>query len=287
MPRSGKRTPRGVAVKDFGSPAHRCTALAGRNPRLDYERGMRTEIAGLSCVVFPEESSPDSGVSRSPPRAVVVLCHGFGAPGDDLVGLHAELLHAAPSLASARFIFPQAPLSLAAQGYADGRAWWFIDMAKLQHLAVQSADAVKEFRRVEPEGMPKARAMMLKLVDDVCAATGVGINKVILGGFSQGAMLATDVALRLPEAPRALVALSGTLLMEDVWAKKAKARAGLPVFQSHGEQDPVLAFSAATALKDTLVAGGLAVEFHRFRGGHGIPGEVLNALAAFLKKSVG
>ncbi len=217
---------------------------------------------------------------------MVVLCHGFGAPGDDLVGLHAELLHAAPSLGTARFIFPQAPLSLAPQGYGDGRAWWLIDMMKIQQLA-HSPEAVKEFRKVEPEGMPKARAMLLKLVDDVCAATGVGVNKVILGGFSQGAMLATDVALRLPEAPRALVALSGTLLTEEVWAKKAKARAGLPVFQSHGEQDPVLAFSAATALRDTLSAGGLKVEFHKFRGGHGIPGEVLNALAAFLKKVVG
>src|SRR5436309_2302056 len=84
-----------------------------------------------------------------------------------------------------------------------------------------SAPALREFRKAEPEGMAKARAMMLKLVDELVAQTGLPLGKIVLGGFSQGAMISTDVALRLEEAPRALAILSGTLLIEDAWRAKA------------------------------------------------------------------
>src|SRR5437763_8486057 len=104
--------------------------------------------------------------------------------------------------------------------------------------------------------MAKARAMVLKAVDEVLTQTGLPCSKLLLGGFSQGAMVTTDVALRLPERPAALAILSGTLLTEDVWRAKAKARAGLPIFQSHGRMDPILRFDAAERLRDLLTETG-------------------------------
>jgi phospholipase/carboxylesterase len=220
-------------------------------------------------------------------RAVVVMCHGFGAPGDDLVGLHEQLLALAPSLRPVRFVFPAAPLSLQSMGYGEARAWWMIDFEKIQALNAGDLAQLEQFRKLEPEGMAKARAMMLKLVDEVLAQTGLPLAKVVLGGFSQGAMIATDVALRLPEPPAALAILSGTLLVEDVWKAKAKARAGLPILQSHGRVDPILRFDAAERLRDLFIEAGSPPQWVPFDGPHAIPAVVLRKLADFLAAHAG
>lgn len=232
---------------------------------------MRATLGGLQCQVFPEREA-------GKPAAAVVLCHGFGAPGDDLVGLYGELVHARPELAKQRFIFPEAPLSLG----PGSRAWWMIDFEGLERVNRGDPEALREFRKVEPAGMPAARTALRKLLDEVCAQTKLPLSKIALGGFSQGAMLTTDLSLRLEEAPRALAILSGTLLMEDVWRQKAKARAGLRVLQSHGTQDPILGFDMAKLLEKLLLESGLKVEFVSFQGGHGIPMNVLEKLSALL-----
>ncbi|MCC6334737.1 MAG: hypothetical protein IT380_12230 [Myxococcales bacterium] len=157
---------------------------------------MRTEIAGLNVQVLQDTAGA--------PTAAVILCHGFGAPGDDLVGLAGELVAKQPSLAGARFFFPAAPLSLGGFGWGDSRAWWMIDLPTVARLQQGDPHALREFRKVEPEGMPQARNVFKRLVLDVATQTGLPMKQVVLGGFSQGAMLATDVALRLEEAPGGL-----------------------------------------------------------------------------------
>lgn len=231
---------------------------------------MHSELAGLEVEL--QQQAPGA------PTAAVVLCHGYGAPGDDLVGLAPELVRAQPSLASVRFYFPQAPIDL---GF--GRAWWPIDMMAVQRLQFDP-NALREFRKLEPEGLAAARSKLLALVKQVADTTGLPMNRIVLGGFSQGAMLACDVALRLEEAPAALVELSGTLLTEDVWREKAKRRAGLPVFQSHGRFDPILPFQAAEWLRDLLTESGLPVEFVPFDGPHTIGAEAFAKLGAFLTR---
>ncbi len=236
---------------------------------------MHTTLAGLEVEVLQANGGPPTGA--------VVLCHGFGAPGDDLVGLHGELVELCPKLASVRFFFPAAPLELEG-GFGDSRAWWMIDFATIGRLQAGDPEALRDFRKLEPPGMGLARKKLLALIDEAQRGSKLPTSRLLLGGFSQGAMLATDVALRLEEAPLGLCVLSGTLLIEDVWAQKAKARAGLPVFQSHGRQDPVLAYQAAVWLEELLVKAGLSVDFAPFDGGHTIPSDVLRRLAAFLDK---
>lgn len=239
---------------------------------------MRTTIAGLEVRVLQD--------AEGPPSAAVIFCHGFGAPGDDLVALQAELVALEPALAQARFYFPAAPLSLGGFGWGDSRAWWMIDLEALASLQQGEPEALRAYRRVEPEGLAAARAALKKLVLDVATQTGLPLGRILLGGFSQGAMLATDVALRLEEAPAGLAILSGTLLIEDQWRVRAVSRAGLPVFQSHGRQDPLLSFGAAEALRELLAAAGLTVEFHPFDGGHGLDAGVVARLATFVRKAV-
>jgi phospholipase/carboxylesterase len=239
---------------------------------------MRTSIANLDVQVL--QTTP--GV----PRGAVVLCHGFGAPGDDLVGLHSTLLAHRPSLATVRFYFPAAPLTLDAE-WGDSRAWWMIDLETIAKLQQGEAGALREFRNAEPAGLAQARKQLARLVDEVSRSTALSYGRLVLGGFSQGAMLTTDLALRLEEPPAGLAILSGTVLTEERWIAKAKGRAGLRVLQSHGRQDPLLPFSAAEALESLLSSAGIAVDFVAFDGGHGIPPTVVARLAEFLDERLG
>ena len=79
-----------------------------------------------------------------------------------------------------------------------------------------------------------------------------------------------------------LVLLSGTLLAEPEWTPLLKRRAGLKVFMSHGQQDPLLPFGASERLRDLLGGAGASVEFVPFRGQHEIPMPVVSKLRAFL-----
>lgn len=205
---------------------------------------------------------------------VVVLMHGFGAPGTDLVPLWREL--AVP--AAVRFVFPEAPLEL---GFG-GRAWWQIDMARLQDRFTEGA--VARLTKEVPEGIDAARAAVLGLLTALERDFGSKPETTVIGGFSQGAMLATDVVLRSERAFAGLALLSGTIISHDEWQPLMTARKGLPVVQSHGRADPVLPFAVAEQLHRELSSAGLAVEFVPFNGGHGIPGSVLEALSALIRR---
>ena len=204
-------------------------------------------------------------MGRDDAAVTAILLHGFGAPGDDLVGL-------APYLAApARFVFPAAPITLPGM-YGDGRAWWPLDLAKLD---AQLRSGKRDFSEI-PEGLADARASVSRLVDHYAD------KPVVLGGFSQGAMLALDVALHRETKLAAVVMLSGTLIAEPEWTPLLPRMAGVPVFMSHGRRDPLLPFAIAELLRDRLIAAGAAVEWHAFDGGHEIPQRVVDALGTFL-----
>ncbi len=218
------------------------------------------------------------------PQLAVVLCHGFGAPGNDLVGLADELCRSFPRLASAvRFVFPQAPLSLQAQGMGDGRAWWHLDPRIFDAQQRGDTETLQALRSEVPRGLPEARKKLHSVVEAVCAQTGLPLSKLVLGGFSQGAMIAADLALRLEEAPGALALFSGTLICEAEWSRRAALRKGLKVLQTHGTADPVLGFEPARALEAMLRDAGLEVEFLPFPGGHTIPAAGLARFGALLE----
>ncbi len=237
---------------------------------------MITSLAGLETRVLQH--------SQTKPIAAAVFCHGYGAPGDDLVPFVQALIEQAPALANVRFFVPAAPISLGQSGWGEARAWWPLDMQTLARLQTGDATAMRQFSKAEPPGLPAARQAMLKLVDAILTQTGLPMSKLLLGGFSQGAMLATDTALRLEEAPMGLAVLSGTLLLEEVWGPKAASRAGLNVFQTHGRSDPVLPFQAATWLHDLLSRSGAKLEWHPFDGGHTIDPGAVASLGAFITR---
>jgi phospholipase/carboxylesterase len=105
---------------------------------------------------------------------------------------------------------------------------------------------------------------------------------LVIGGFSQGAMLATQLILALPRPPKALVILSGTIFDRVHLESGFSSRNDFVYFQSHGRSDEVLPFSGAERLHEVLDAAGVHGEFIEFKGGHDIPMTVIQKLDRFL-----
>lgn len=232
---------------------------------------MRLErMGGLNARIL---GGPDGQGGGDGPA--VVLLHGFGAPGDDLVGL-AGFLAVDPSV---RLVFPEAPhvLGPAMPGMV-ARAWWMIDFSGRE--AALAAGQPIDLANEDPPGVAEARAEVCRFLDALDAS--LAPSKLVLGGFSQGAMLSLEVALETDRAFAALLLLSSAFLAEGRWRSKMPGRAGLPVFQTHGGQDPLLAFAAAERLHEALHGAGLDARFTQFRGGHEISRDVLTEARGFL-----
>lgn len=232
-----------------------------------------TRLGELDCQVV-------EGIAEgASPELAVVLCHGFGAPATDLVPLAQELVELKPELGpKVRFVFPAAPLSLSAMGMPYARAWFHLP----QELLMGRERNWDQYAVSTPEGLVQARRALMSLLAALSAATKLPYGRIVLGGFSQGGMVSTDVALRLEEAPAGLCILSGTLICQDDWKQRAEKRTGLPVLQSHGRYDDILAFTQAERLQKLLTDAGLSVEFIPFHGPHTIAPETLERMAEFL-----
>jgi phospholipase/carboxylesterase len=211
------------------------------------------------------------------PAVLAVFMHGFGAPGNDLVTLATELR----CDTAVRFAMPEAPLELGGL-YGDARAWWHLDMAALERDI--AAGHPRDRRNETPEGIASARKMVLAMIDELCAIHKP--SKVVIGGFSQGAMLAMEVALHREKAPDGLILMSGTLLNFTSWSKRFSRLANCSVVVSHGRRDPLLSFAVAEEMSDLLSAADANVTWIPFSGGHEIPRPVMAATATMIDELV-
>ncbi len=198
--------------------------------------------------------------------------NGSGPGGCELVRQNPQ------AMAGIRFVFPMAPIELDPGGFYDSRAWWPIDMLRLQQM--MEAGELRDLRRDRPELLDTRYDQIVQVLDWIRTDTGLPNGQIVVGGFSQGAMLATEVALRVEPRPGGLVIWSGTLLSEDSWTTLAASRRGLPVVQTHGRIDPILPFSGAELLRTMLVEAGLDVQFAAFNGPHTIPPSGIELAAA-------
>lgn len=235
-------------------------------------RAIHERIGQLDCITIRSEAAP---------RAIAVLCHGFGAPGDDLVGLAPDLLEARQSPVPVELIFPAGLVSLADEGYPDGRAWWPLSIQRL--LAMMEQGHYELIREESPPGIDTARDAVCEVIEISLARRGLTYQQLLLGGFSQGAMLSMECACcGLDEPPAALALYSGCLIREPYWRVGAARLAGTRILQSHGELDPILPLRTGRWLYDLLLAHHCPVDFLQFAGPHTIPWEAIEGTAELL-----
>ncbi|MHC4840958.1 MAG: alpha/beta hydrolase [Planctomycetota bacterium] len=240
-------------------------------------RSTTTEISGLTTRVV------DNLPEGEAPSLLVVLCHGFGATGQDLVPIGHEILTRSHKLSNKlQFYFPEGPLDLSSIGMYGCRAWWNIDVEAI-NIALQTGGFRQRARDDQPEGLVERRIQLTKFIDKIRMDTNLAADRVVLGGFSQGCMLTTDVTFHLSSTPAALLAWSGTLLNETEWRKQGQKHAGLKVLQSHGVADDLLPYEWAEYLRDVYRDAGMQVEFIKHDGAHAIPMEAIERTVGLLE----
>jgi phospholipase/carboxylesterase len=163
-----------------------------------------------------------------------------------------------------------------------GRAWWNIDIAAMQ-ARLMRGDSLR-LANETPAGLDEARACLSACLDALVKERHISRERLILGGFSQGAMLSTEVALHAPEPFAGIVLMSGALISADRWRDAAKQTgAQIHALASHGRADPLLPFEGGEALRTLLEDAGARVEWVPHNGQHEIPPVVLDRLGAFAR----
>lgn len=205
------------------------------------------------------ERGPASG-GRA--RAAVVLLHGLGADGEDLIGLADSWAGALPEC---RFLSPHAPERC--------------DMAPMGRQWFSIRDRSEAALRA---GVERAAPALDAFIDGALAADRLGDDRLVLVGFSQGTMMALHVALRRRRAPAGVLGYSGRLIGAARLADEAVARP--PAMLIHGDADDMVPIAALHEAVAALGAAGVSAQWHVSSGvGHGIAPDGLAIGARFLR----
>ncbi|MCG6110693.1 MAG: alpha/beta fold hydrolase [Paracoccus sp.] len=211
---------------------------------------------------------PLQSARRGPEKAgsVVVFLHGYGADGTDLLGLSEPLAQHLPTTA---FYAPDAPEPC--RNNPMGYQWFPIPWLD----GSSEVDA-----RIS---MGQSVAALNEFLDTVLAAEALTADRMVLVGFSQGTMMALQVAPRRDDAVAGVVGFSGRLLSPETLATEARVHP--PVLLIHGDQDEVVPFDDMAVAGQALQGAGFTVYGHVMEGtGHGISPDGLSVALAFLKE---
>lgn len=214
-------------------------------------------------------TGPERPAASGTADSVVVFLHGYGADGADLIGLADPL---APHLPNTRFFAPNAPDRSPANPM--GYQWFPIPWLDGTPEEQARAAAARSYR------------MLDAWLDDLPAATGIGPERTVLVGFSQGTMMALHVGLRRDAALAGIVGFSGRLLDPELLPGEIASRP--PVLLIHGDEDPVVPFASLGEAQAGLQAAGVDVLTHVSRGvGHGIAPDGLTLALRFIWERFG
>lgn len=209
---------------------------------------------------------PRLSASSGKTDALVVLLHGYGANGDDLIALGQEWR---PALPHASFVAPNAPAPLPMAGFG-GLQWFPLTMR----------DATECWR-----GVNAASPALAEFVGSELQRHRLTPDRLALVGFSQGTMMALHVGLRMRPPPAAIIAFSGLLAGPEHLAPAAASQPAIMLL--HGELDDVIPVEALDVAREALASCGYALEWHRRPGlGHGIDANGLKLAGSFLAQSL-
>jgi phospholipase/carboxylesterase len=200
------------------------------------------------------------------PFPTIVALHGWGANAHDLLGL-APYLHGGRALV----VCPEGPVSFAIGPGQQGHGWFPITGGAPP----------------DPAEFARGKAALVGWLDEALARYPVDRRKLVLLGFSQGGVMAYDLALREPERFAGLVALSSWLPQGLVGAiPRQPGHAMLPAFVCHGTRDPMLPVAMGRASRDGLLALGVPTLYREYEMAHEIRPEALRDLVDWLDTKV-
>ena len=218
---------------------------------------------GKTAPMTPKLSGPSRApASGGKPKRLVILLHGLGADGNDLIGLAP---YWAPLLPDAEFLSPNAPFpcDMAPYGFQ-----WFSSQDR-------SPAAVLA-------GVRAAAPILDAFIDEALAARGFGDGDLALVGFSQGTMMSLFVGLRRARPVAGILGYSGRLLAPELLTSELRSRPR--TFLVHGTEDPLVAYASLAAAETALTGAGVPVETLSCPGiGHSIDEEGLRRGGQFLK----
>ncbi len=221
------------------------------------------KVAGLEVI---QKLNPNS-------KKHFVILHGYGANAQDLFSLQKLF----DNKGEHNWHFPNGFINLALSPMFDSRAWFPIDIESYEKA--QREGRHRDLASVRPAGLNEARDRLLKFIKEIINNG----DELVLGGFSQGAMLSAELSFHLKPILKAVILLSGAILDEISWFPKFAELKGLKFIQTHGEQDMVLSFTEAQRLSEKLQELGWEGSFHPFQGGHEIPMHIALEVRNFIE----
>jgi phospholipase/carboxylesterase len=199
-------------------------------------------------------------------QALIVLLHGYGSNGEDLIGLAPYWTKLLPQ---AQFVAPNAPER--APGAPMGYQWF----------ALARADA-----HALDSGVARARETLDRFLDRELERYGLDESKMALVGFSQGTMMALHVGLRREKQPACILGYSGMLAAPS--RLKSEVKSAPPILLAHGDRDDRIPMSAMFDAADALCDAGLSAQWHISYGvPHSIGPDGLDLGGAFLRMALG
>jgi phospholipase/carboxylesterase len=192
------------------------------------------------------------------PDGLLILHHGRGADEHDLLGL-ADVLDPQRRL---HVVTPRAPLQLPG---SPGYHWYVVPRVGYP----------------DPDTFECSYRALADLHDELWEGTGIGPERTVLGGFSQGSVMSYALGLgRDRPAPAGILAFSGFVPVVPGWEPDPAGRPDLRIFAAHGRRDPVIEVGFGRRARDLLDASGIAVEYHESDAGHHIdPAQVPDAIS--------
>lgn len=206
------------------------------------------------------------------PTGSVIWLHGLGADGHDFEPLVPELVRRDER--ALRFIFPHAPMrALTLNGGLRMRAWYDI---------IGLASDVEQ----DEAGMRESQAGVEALIARE-GERGVGPERVVLAGFSQGGAIALYTGTRYPRPLAGLIGLSCYLPRSAEFARERSAASlATPIFLAHGREDPMVHLSLGEQARALLEQSGYSVEWHVYRMPHAVCAEEIAAVASLLRRAL-
>eukprot|EP00742_Colponemidia_sp_Colp-10_P002360 GILJ01002516.1.p1 GENE.GILJ01002516.1~~GILJ01002516.1.p1 ORF type:complete len:281 (-),score=39.66 GILJ01002516.1:190-960(-) len=201
-------------------------------------------------------------------KSTLIWMHGLG---DSAAGFYDLFLPAEGLLApGVKVVLLNAPVRpITVNGGMRMRGWY--DIYSMDRL-----------RKEDEEGIAQSVVSVSAVIDQESLL--VGSNKIVVGGFSQGAAMSVRTALEYPAKLAGVVALSGYVFQKTI-SRMQEANRVTPFFAYHGESDPVVPFPYGKEGFDSLITAGVPVEWHSERGlGHSLSPKELSLVSSFIAR---